>query len=74
MRDVTQLIALTRITEQGSENLQERRGSTSAFTHSAVVPASAGVASFKLESPNPPAIFEALKAAGRIMANPRGSQ
>ncbi len=65
MRDITQLIALTRITEQGSENLQERTGSTPAFTHSAVFPASAGVLRFKLENPNPQAIFEALKAAGR---------
>ncbi len=66
-RDITQLVALTRITGQGLETLQERTGSTKTFTHSAVLPdrTRSGVNSFKLENPNPAQIFEALKAAGR---------
>jgi hypothetical protein len=67
IRDISQLVALTRVTEQGLENLQGRTGSTKTFTHSAVLPerTRSGVNSFKLENPNPAEIFEALKAAGR---------
>jgi hypothetical protein len=66
-RDITQLIALTRVTEQGLENLQQRTGSIRHFTFSALVPdrTRSGVGSFKLENPDPKAIFETLKAAGR---------
>ena len=66
-RDISLLVALTRITEQGLENLQERTGSTKSFSHSAIVPerTRTGVNSFKLENPDSSAIFEALKAAGR---------
>jgi len=54
-RDITQLVALTRVTEQGLENLQERTGSTKVFTFSALVPhrTRSGVNSFKLENPDP---------------------
>jgi hypothetical protein len=67
LRDISQLVALTHITEVGLENLQGRTGSTKAFSHSVVIPerTRTGVNSFKLENPDPGAIFEALKAAGR---------
>jgi hypothetical protein len=67
LRDISQLVALTRMTEAGLENLQERTGSTRTFSHSVVVPdqTRTGVNSFKLENPDTEAIFEALKAAGR---------
>ena len=66
-RDISQLVALTRITEMGLQNLQERTSTTKAFSHSAVIPEQTrtGVSSFKLENPDRLAIFEALKAAGR---------
>ena len=66
-RDITHLVALTSVTEQGLENLQQRTGTTKTFTHSAVVPDTtrSGVNSFKLENPDPKKIFDALKAAGR---------
>ena len=66
-RDISQLVALTRITEMGLQNLQERTSTTKAFSHSAVIPEQTrtGVSSFKLENPEPAPIFEALKAAGR---------
>ena len=67
LRDISQLVALTRITEMGLQNLQERTSTTKAFSHSAVIPEQTrtGVGSFKLENPDTAAIFEALKAAGR---------
>jgi methylmalonyl-CoA mutase cobalamin-binding subunit len=67
VHDVSHLVALTRITEQGLENLQERTGSTKEFTYSAVVPGRTrtGLSSFKLENPDTAKIFEALRAAGR---------
>lgn len=67
LRDISQLVALTRMTEAGLENLQERTGSTRKFSHSVVVPdqTRTGVNSFKLEHPDTEAIFEALRAAGR---------
>jgi len=67
IRDISQLVALTRMTEVALENLQGRTGSTKTFTHSAIVPdrTRTGVNSFKLENPDPSAIFEALRAAGR---------
>ena len=67
LRDISLLVALTRITEMGLENLQERTGTTKTFSHSAVIPerTRTGVGSFKLENPDPAPIFEALKAAGR---------
>ena len=67
LRDISQLVALTRMTEAGLENLQERTGSTKNFSHSVVIPdqTRTGVNSFKLEHPDTEAIFEALKAAGR---------
>ena len=68
LRDISQLVALTRMTEAGLENLQERTGSTRTFSHSVVVPddqTRTGVNSFKLENPDTEAIFETLKAAGR---------
>ena len=67
IRDISQLVGLTQITEQGLENLQGRTGSTKIFTYSAVVPGrtSSGVTSFKLQKPDPKAIYEALRAAGR---------
>jgi hypothetical protein len=66
-RDISRLVALTRITEQGLEKLQARTGSTKDFTYSAVVPGHSrtGVTSFKLENPKPEKIYDALKAAGR---------
>ena len=68
LRDISQLVALTRMTEAGLENLQGRTGSTRTFSHSVVVPddqTRTGVNSFKLENPDTEAIFETLKAAGR---------
>ena len=67
LRDISQLVALTRMTEAGLENLQERTGSTKNFSHSVVIPdqTRTGVNNFKLENPDTEAIFEALKAAGR---------
>jgi hypothetical protein len=67
LRDISQLVALTRMTETGLENLQERTGSTRNFSHSVVVPdqTRTGVNNFKLENPDTEAIFEALRAAGR---------
>jgi hypothetical protein len=66
-RDISQLVALTRITEMGLESLQVRTSTTKAFSHSAVIPEQTrtGVNNFKLENPDTKAIFEALKAAGR---------
>ena len=54
-RDISQLVALTRITEMGLQNLQERTSTTKAFSHSAVIPEQTrtGVSSFKLENPEP---------------------
>jgi hypothetical protein len=68
LRDISRLVALTRMTETGLGNLQERTGSIKNFSHSAVVPddqTRTGVNSFKLEHPDTEAIFEALRAAGR---------
>lgn len=67
LRDISRLVALTRITEMGLENLQERTGSTKTFSHSAVIPdrTRTGVNNFKLENPDAASIFETLKAAGR---------
>ena len=67
IKDVTQPIALTSVTKQGLENLQERTGTTKDFTFSAVLPGRmrTGVSSFKLENPDSKKIFDALKAAGR---------
>ena len=66
-RDISQLVALTRITEMGLENLQGRTGTTKAFSHSAVIPEQTrtGVGNFKLQNPDTQGIFTALKAAGR---------
>jgi hypothetical protein len=67
LRDISQLVALTGMTEAGLENLQGRTGTTRNFSHSVVIPdqTRTGVNSFKLENPDTEAIFEALKAAGR---------
>jgi hypothetical protein len=66
-RDISQLVALTRITEMGLGNLQGRTGTTKAFSHSAIIPEQTrtGVGSFKLQNPDTQGIFTALKAAGR---------
>ncbi len=65
-RDISRLVALTRLTEMGLHKLQERTGSTKNFSHSAFVPdRQNGVSTFKLGNPKPEDIFEALKAAGR---------
>ena len=65
--DISQLVALTKITEVGMQKLQTRTGTTKTFTYSAVIPdrTRTGVTSFKLENPDTAAIFDALKAAGR---------
>ena len=67
IRDISQLVGLTKITEQGLEILQERTGSTKTFTYSAVLPGrtATGVTSFKLQTPDTKDIYDALRAAGR---------
>jgi hypothetical protein len=67
LRDISQLVGLTKITEQGLENLQERTGSTKTFTYSAVLPGrtATGVTSFKLQNPDTKAMYDALRSAGR---------
>jgi len=66
-RDISQLVALTRMTDQKLQNLQERTGSTREFTYSVALPGRTrtGITSFNLENPDPEGIFKALKAAGR---------
>ncbi len=66
-RDITHMVALTRVTEQGLQSLQERTGSTKDYAFSVVHPdrTRTGVNSFKLENPEPEKIYQALKAAGR---------
>ena len=66
--DISQLVALTRLTEKGLQTLHDNTGTNRPFSYSAFIqdPTSrTGISNFKLENPDAEAMYKALKAAGR---------